>query len=158
MILLTKMGSFVSRQPAYMFQTPSGYVFRFKIPKDLRGLVGKSGFRYASKKLFRNSEHTSYLSGRWGYQSFTYIQQLFEHIIYAFGAFFYALAHKLNADAHRRRHWLGLRAGYWGVKSLDELFPHISLSDGNFQAGQLIIGQKTEIRFTFSSGKVTSTL
>ena len=33
--------------PLYMYQSPSGYVFRLRIPKDLKHLVGKTEFRYS---------------------------------------------------------------------------------------------------------------
>jgi hypothetical protein len=36
-----------STQPSYMYQSPSGYIFRIKIPADLRHLVGKCEFRYS---------------------------------------------------------------------------------------------------------------
>ena len=33
--------------PSYLYQTPSGYIFRLRIPGDLKKLVGKSEFRYS---------------------------------------------------------------------------------------------------------------
>ena len=33
--------------PTYMYQSPSGYIFRLRVPNDLRPLVGKSEFRYS---------------------------------------------------------------------------------------------------------------
>ncbi len=42
------MGFSVStRQPSYVYQCPSGYIFRLRIPADLRPLVGKCEFRYS---------------------------------------------------------------------------------------------------------------
>lgn len=41
------MGFPVSRQSSYMYQTPSGYIFRFRVPNDLREHVGKYEFRYS---------------------------------------------------------------------------------------------------------------
>ena len=41
------MGFFVSRQPSYMYQSPSGYIFRLRIPNDLKHVVGKCKFRYS---------------------------------------------------------------------------------------------------------------
>ena len=36
-----KMGFsvFTATNPSYMYQTPSGYIFRLRIPKDLRALM-----------------------------------------------------------------------------------------------------------------------
>lgn len=33
--------------PSYMFQSPSGYIFRLRIPTDLRSLVDKGEFKYS---------------------------------------------------------------------------------------------------------------
>ena len=41
------MGFTVSRHPTYIYQTPSGYIFRLRIPCDLKILIGKSEFRYS---------------------------------------------------------------------------------------------------------------
>ena len=41
------MGFLISAQPASLYQTPSGYIFRLRIPKDLKDLVGKTEFRYS---------------------------------------------------------------------------------------------------------------
>ena len=42
------MGFSVStRQPSYVYQCPSGYIFRLRIPDDLKELVGKCEFRYS---------------------------------------------------------------------------------------------------------------
>jgi hypothetical protein len=41
-----KMGFLVSA-PSYMYQSPSGYIFRLRIPSDLKDVVGKVEFRYS---------------------------------------------------------------------------------------------------------------
>ncbi len=41
-----KMGFSVSN-PTYLYQSTSGYIFRFRIPKDLRVVVGKGESRYS---------------------------------------------------------------------------------------------------------------
>jgi len=42
------MGFSVStRQPSHVYQSPSGYIFRLRIPEDLKELVGKCEFRYS---------------------------------------------------------------------------------------------------------------
>lgn len=33
------MGFSVSKQPSYLYQSPSGYIFRMCIPRDLKDLV-----------------------------------------------------------------------------------------------------------------------
>lgn len=38
---------FIVSAPSYMYQSPSGYIFRLRIPKDLKQLVGKVEFRYS---------------------------------------------------------------------------------------------------------------
>lgn len=38
---------FVVSTPSYMYQSPSGYIFRLRVPKDLRAIVGKGEFRYS---------------------------------------------------------------------------------------------------------------
>ena len=38
---------FIVSTPSYMYQSPSGYIFRLRIPKDLKHVVGKSEFRYS---------------------------------------------------------------------------------------------------------------
>ena len=38
---------FIVSTPSYLYQTPSGYIFRLRIPKDLKELVGKVEFRYS---------------------------------------------------------------------------------------------------------------
>lgn len=35
--------------PSYTYQTPSGYIFRLRIPGDLKAAFGKSEFRYSLK-------------------------------------------------------------------------------------------------------------
>lgn len=41
------MGFSVSSTPSYLYQSTSGYIFRLRVPNDLRDLVGKSEFRYS---------------------------------------------------------------------------------------------------------------
>ncbi len=56
------MGLVVS-SPSYMYQSPSGYIFRLRVPKDLRALVGKTEFRSSLRsgalreKLFGSEEY-----------------------------------------------------------------------------------------------------
>ena len=38
---------FSASQPLYMYQSPSGYIFRLRVPRDLRPLVGQGEFRYS---------------------------------------------------------------------------------------------------------------
>ena len=45
------MGFSVST-PTYLFHTPSGYIFRLRIPKDLKSIVGKTEFRYSLRSGF----------------------------------------------------------------------------------------------------------
>lgn len=35
------------RSTPNMYQSPSGYIFRLKIPNDLKGIVGRCEFRYS---------------------------------------------------------------------------------------------------------------
>jgi hypothetical protein len=64
------MGFSVST-PSYMYQSPSGYIFRLRIPTDLRPLVGKCEFRYSLRTgASRVARHRArYIA--------SYIQQLF---------------------------------------------------------------------------------
>lgn len=65
------MGFSVSRQPSYMYQCPSGYIFRLRIPFDLRELVGKCEFRYSLRSgTLRVAKHRARCIA-------SYIQQLF---------------------------------------------------------------------------------
>ena len=41
------MGFPVSASRSYLYQTPSGYIFRLTVPRDLRPLVGQGEFRYS---------------------------------------------------------------------------------------------------------------
>ncbi|MGB3222542.1 MAG: tyrosine-type recombinase/integrase [Desulforhopalus sp.] len=51
------MGFSVSN-PTYLYQSPSGYIFRFCIPKDLRVVVGKGEFRYSLRSgILRVAKH-----------------------------------------------------------------------------------------------------
>lgn len=38
-----------TRNPSYFYQTASGYIFRYRIPEDLKELVGRVEFRYSLK-------------------------------------------------------------------------------------------------------------
>lgn len=44
------MGFVVSS--TYTYHTPSGYIFRLRIPKDLQHVVGKTEFRYSLRSGF----------------------------------------------------------------------------------------------------------
>ncbi len=64
------MGFSVSN-PTYMYQSPSGYIFRLCIPCDLRSLVGKTEFRYSLRSgVLRVAKHRARSIA-------SYIQQLF---------------------------------------------------------------------------------
>jgi len=41
------MGFVVSTAPTYVYQSPSGYIFRLRVPSDLKQVVGKVEFRYS---------------------------------------------------------------------------------------------------------------
>jgi len=41
------MGFSFSAQPAFLYQSSSGYISSLRIPKDLKALVGKTEFRYS---------------------------------------------------------------------------------------------------------------
>lgn len=41
------MGFSFSGQPSYLYHTPSGYIFRLRVPCDLKDLVGQTEFRYS---------------------------------------------------------------------------------------------------------------
>ena len=69
------MGFSVStKQPSSVYQCPSGYIFRLRIPKDLRELVGKCEFRYS---LRAGALRVVKLRAR---AIASYIQQLFEKV------------------------------------------------------------------------------
>ena len=54
-----------------MYQSPSGYIFRLRIPNDLRRLVGKCEFRYSLRAgALRIAKHRARCIA-------SYIQQLF---------------------------------------------------------------------------------
>ena len=38
---------FIVSAPAYLHQTPSGYIIRLRIPKDLKPVVGRVEFRHS---------------------------------------------------------------------------------------------------------------
>ena len=64
------MGFSVSN-PTYLYQSPSGYIFRFCIPKDLRVVVGKCEFRYSLRSgILRVAKHRARCIA-------SYIHQLF---------------------------------------------------------------------------------
>lgn len=67
------MGLVVSA-PSYMYQSPSGYIFRLRIPKDLRSLVGKCEFRYSLRSgALREAKYRARCIA-------SFIQQLFEKV------------------------------------------------------------------------------
>jgi hypothetical protein len=41
------MGFPVSAQPSYVYQSPSGYIFRLRIPDVIKPAVGRVEFRYS---------------------------------------------------------------------------------------------------------------
>ena len=57
-----------------MYQSPSGYIFRLKIPNDLRGIVGKCEFRYSLRtgSLRIAKQRSQYIS--------SYLHQLFSRL------------------------------------------------------------------------------
>jgi len=57
--------------PSYMYQSPSGYIFRLRIPNDLKSVVGKCEFRYSLRTgALRVAKHRARCIA-------SYIQQLF---------------------------------------------------------------------------------
>ena len=70
------MGFSVSsrQQPSYLYQCPSGYIFRMRIPQDLKDLVGKHEFRYSLRAgALREVRYRARCVA-------SYIQQLFEKV------------------------------------------------------------------------------
>lgn len=68
-----KMGFSVS-SPTYMYQSPSGYIFRMRIPNDLRAIVGKGEFRYSLRTgISRIAKYRANCIA-------TYLRQLFMNI------------------------------------------------------------------------------
>jgi hypothetical protein len=41
------MGFPVSAQPSYLYQSPSEYIFRIRVPDDIKPVVGRVEFRYS---------------------------------------------------------------------------------------------------------------
>jgi hypothetical protein len=39
--------AFVVSTPTYVYQSPSGYIFRIRVPNDLKEVVGRCEFRYS---------------------------------------------------------------------------------------------------------------
>ncbi len=57
--------------PSYMYQSPSGYIFRLRIPNDLKRVAGKCEFRYSLRTgALRVAKHRARCIA-------SYIQQLF---------------------------------------------------------------------------------
>jgi hypothetical protein len=68
------MGFPVSAQPSYVYQSPSGDIFRIRIPDDLRDLVGKCEFRYSLRAgALRLAKYRARCIA-------SFIQQLFEKV------------------------------------------------------------------------------
>jgi hypothetical protein len=66
------MGFVVSS--TYTYHTPSGYIFRLRIPKDLQPVVGKTEFRYSLRSgFFREAKVKAQAIAR-------YVQGLFEKV------------------------------------------------------------------------------
>lgn len=67
------MGFSVS-QASYLYQTPSGYIFRLRVPGDLRELVGRCEFRYSLRAgALRVARYRARLLA-------SYVHQLFSRI------------------------------------------------------------------------------
>jgi len=67
------MGLVVS-SPSYMYQSPSGYIFRLRVSKDLRSLVSKTEFRYSLRSgALREAKYRARCIA-------SFIQQLFEKV------------------------------------------------------------------------------
>lgn len=65
---------FSASQPAYLYQTPSGYIFRLRVPGDLKELVGRCEFRYSLRAgALRVAKYRARLLA-------SYVQQLFSRI------------------------------------------------------------------------------
>lgn len=66
--------SFSVSQPSYLYQTPSGYIFRLRVPGDLRELVGRCEFRYSLRAgALRIARYRARLLA-------SYVHQLFSRI------------------------------------------------------------------------------
>lgn len=68
------MGFVVSAAPTYVYQRPSGYIFRLRVPSDLKQVVGKVEFRYSLRAgALRLAKYRARCVA-------SYIQQLFEKV------------------------------------------------------------------------------
>ena len=68
------MGFVVSAAPAYLYQSPSGYIFRLRVPSDLKQVVGKHEFRYSLRAgALRIAKYRARCVA-------SYVQQLFEKV------------------------------------------------------------------------------
>lgn len=68
------MGFVVSSAPTYVYQSSSGYIFRLRIPKDLKQVVGRVEFRYSLRAgALRLAKYRARCVA-------SYIQQLFEKV------------------------------------------------------------------------------
>ena len=62
---------FIVSAPSYIYQCPSGYIFRLRVPSDLKHIVGKCEFRYSLRTgALRVAKHRARCI-------VPYIQQLF---------------------------------------------------------------------------------
>jgi hypothetical protein len=60
--------------PSYIYQSPSGYIFRFRVPKDLQQVVTRTEFRYSLRAgALRVAKYRARAIA-------SYIQQLFEKV------------------------------------------------------------------------------
>jgi hypothetical protein len=76
------MGFTVSRHPTYIYQTPSGYIFRLRIPCDLKRLIGKSEFRYSLHTgALRMARHRARYIASYIHQLTPLIGQFFIHLL-----------------------------------------------------------------------------
>ncbi len=48
---------FIVSVPTYMYQSSSGYIFRIRVPADIRGVVGKCELRYSHFRVPMTVEH-----------------------------------------------------------------------------------------------------
>ncbi len=68
------MGLVVSA-PTYLYQSPSGYIFRLRIPNDLRRIVGKCEFRYSLRTgALRVAKHRARSIASYIHQLFTRVR------------------------------------------------------------------------------------
>jgi hypothetical protein len=73
-VRLTMGFSVSTSSPSYLYQTPSGYIFRLRVPRDLRNVVGRTEFRYSLRSgSLRVSRHRARCMA-------SYVHQLFHEV------------------------------------------------------------------------------